>query len=158
MENALNSQRSLPSEIGHTLAGWFVAQLKIAVILTGIYAIGFAVSGVPWWFAIAVVCGLLNVIPIAGAVIALLVVLPVTWLIRQEMAPVLGALVTYVMAQAVEGFYLTPKIMGRRLSLSPWTVFLAILAGGLVFGPLGVVFAAPVAAVLAILWRRARSK
>ena len=82
------------------------------LILTGIYGIGFAISGVPWWFAVAVVCGLLNVIPIVGAVIALLIVLPVTWLVSQETMPVLGALITYVVAQALEGFYLTPKIMG----------------------------------------------
>jgi predicted PurR-regulated permease PerM len=152
----VDSHRSLPGEVGHTLAGWLAAQVKIAAILTGIYAVGFAVSGVPWWFAAAVICGLLNFIPVVGAVIALLLVLPVTWLIRQEIPPVLGALLTYVAAQGLEGFYLTPKIMGGRLGLSPWVVFLAILAGGFVFGPLGVVFAAPVAAVAAVLWRRLR--
>jgi predicted PurR-regulated permease PerM len=150
----LNSQRSLAGEVGYTLAGWIVAQIKIVVILTGIYAVGFAVSRVPWWLAVAAVCGLLNFIPIAGPVIALLIVLPLTWLIRQDMIAVLGALITYVVAQGLEGFYLTPKIMGRRLGLSPWIVFLAILVGGLVFGPLGVLFAAPVAAVVAALWRR----
>lgn len=152
----MSSQRSLPAEIGRTLAGWFAAQVKIVVILTGIYAIGFALSEVPWWFLIAVVCGLLNFIPVAGAVIALFIVLPITWIVRQDVMPVLGALITYLVAQGLEGFYLTPKIMGRRLSLSPWIVFLAILAGGFVFGPLGVIFAVPVAAVLAILWRRSR--
>ena len=150
----MKSQRSLPGEIGSTLAGWIVAQVKIVVILTGIYAVGFAASRVPWWLAMAAVCGLLNFIPIAGPVIALLIVLPVTWLIRQDMISVLGALITYVVAQGLEGFYLTPKIMGRRLCLSPWIVFSAILVGGLAFGPLGVLFAAPVAAVVAVLWRR----
>ena len=150
----MNSQRSLPGEVGHTLTAWIVAQVKIVVILTGIYAVGFAASRVPWWLAVAAVCGLLNFIPIAGPVIALLIVLPVTWLIRQDMLSVLGALITYVVAQGLEGFYLTPKIMGRRLGLSTWIVFLAIFVGGLVFGPLGVLFAAPVAAVVAVLWRR----
>ena len=149
----LNSQRSLPSEVGHTLAAWIVAQVKIVVILTGIYAVGFAVSRVPWWLALATVCGLLNFIPVAGPVIALLIVLPLTWFIRHDAIPVLGALITYVVAQGLEGFYLTPKIMGRRLGLSPWVIFLVILVGGLVFGPLGVLFAAPVAAVVAVLWR-----
>jgi hypothetical protein len=155
-EMPVGSQRSLPGEIGRTLGGWFAAQVKVVLILTGIYAIGFAISGVPWWFAVAVVCGLSNFIPIVGAVIALLIALPVTWLVSQDTMPVLGALITYVVAQALEGFYLTPKIMGRRLGLSPWVVFLAILAGGFVFGPLGVVFAAQVVAVLAVLWRRSR--
>jgi predicted PurR-regulated permease PerM len=136
--------------------GWFAAQVKIVAILTGIYAAGFAISRVPWWFVVAVVCGLLNFIPFAGPAIALVLVLLVTWLARQDMIPVLGALVTYVVAQGFEGFYLTPKIMGSRLGLPPWLVFVAILAGGFLFGPLGVLFAAPVAAVAAILWRRGR--
>jgi predicted PurR-regulated permease PerM len=150
----VSRDRSVAAEIGRTLSGWFIAQVKIVLILTGIYAIGFAVSGVPWWFAIAVVCGLLNFIPIAGAALALVIVLPITWLARQEMMPVLGALITYVAAQGLEGFYLTPKMLGRRLGLSPWLVFLAIFAGGFMFGPLGVLFAAPVVAVLAVMWRR----
>ena len=121
------------------------------VILTGIYAVGFAVSRVPWWLAVATVCGLLNFIPVAGPVIALLIVLPVTWFIRQDAIPVLGALITYVVAQGLEGFYLTPKIMGRKLGLSPGVVFLLILIAGLVLGPLGALFAVPVAVVVAVL-------
>ncbi len=150
----MQGQRSLPGEIGQTLAGWFTAQVKIVAILTCIYAIGFAISRVPWWFGVALLCGLLNFVPVAGPVIALILALGLTFLVKQDVIPVVGALITYVVAQGLEGFYLTPKIMGRRLGLSPWVVFLAVTAGGMVFGPLGVLFAAPVAAVLAVLWRR----
>ena len=152
----MTQRHSLPGEIGRTLTGWFAAQVKIVTILIGIYAIGFAIAGVPWWFLVAVICGLLNFIPVAGAAIALVVALAVTWLSTQDTLRVLGALITFVAAQGLEGFYLTPKIMGRRLGLSPWVVFLAILLGGMMFGPLGVILAAPAAAVLAILWRRSR--
>lgn len=154
----MGEQHSLPGEVFRTLAAWFTAQVKIVAILTGIYAIGFAISSVPWWFAAAVVCGLLNFIPVAGAVIGLVLVLPVTWLVTENLGPVLGALITYVVAQGLEGFYLTPKIMGRRLGLSAWTVFLVILIGGFAFGPLGVIFAAPVAAIVAVLWHRYRGR
>jgi predicted PurR-regulated permease PerM len=148
------SRSSLPGDIARTLGHWVVAQVKIVAILTCIYAVGFAISGVPWWPLVAIVCGLLNFVPVAGAVLALLIALPVAWLGTSEIGSVLGALATYVAAQGLEGFYLTPKIMGSRLSLSPWLVFGAVLAGGFFFGPLGVLFAAPVVAVLAIIWRR----
>ena len=55
--------------------------------------------------------------------------------------------------QTLEGFYLTPCILGRNLGLSPVTVFLCVLAGGFLFGPLGMLLAAPIAAVAAIVWR-----
>jgi predicted PurR-regulated permease PerM len=147
-------QPSLPAELGHTLGGWITGQLKIVGILMAIYCIGFAISGVPWWLLIAVICGALNLIPVLGAAIALFIALGTAWLGSEEIWPAVGALITFVVAQALEGFYLTPKILGTRLRLKPWVVFLAILIGGFAFGPVGVLLAAPAVAVLAVFWRR----
>jgi predicted PurR-regulated permease PerM len=145
---------SLPSELGSTLGGWLTGQLKIVAILMAIYSVGFAVSGVPWWLLVGVVCGALNIVPVLGAVIAMGIALGTAWLGSDDIWPVIGALITFVVAQALEGFYLTPKILGTRLRLKPWVVFLAILIGGFAFGPLGIIFAAPALAILAVLWRR----
>jgi predicted PurR-regulated permease PerM len=145
---------SLPAEIGGTLAGWVTGQLKVCAILAAIYAIGFAISGVPWWPLIAVLCAALNVVPIIGPVIALALAAGAGYFGTGDIYAPLGALITFVIAQALEGFYLTPKILGRRLRLHPLAVFLAVLAGGSLFGPLGIVFAAPVLAVILVLWRR----
>ena len=145
---------SLPSELGTTLGGWITGQLKIIAILMAVYTIGFAISGVPWWLLIGIVCGALNIIPVLGPVIALLLAAGTAWLGSEDIWPAIGALITFVFAQALEGFYLTPKILGTRLRLKPWVVFLAILIGGFAFGPLGLIFAAPALAIVAILWRR----
>ena len=150
----MSSQPSLPREVGRTLGGWITGQLKIVGILMAIYSLGFALSGVPWWALVGVVCGALNLVPVIGATIALFVALGTAWLGTDDMWPIIGALMTFVIAQALEGFYLTPKILGTRLRLKPWAVFLAILIGGFAFGPLGVLFAAPALAVLAVMWRR----
>jgi predicted PurR-regulated permease PerM len=65
----------------------------------------------------------------------------------------IGVLITYVAAQAVEGFYLTPKILGRHTRLSPWAVFLGLIVAGMFFGPLGLLLVVPAMAAVAIIWR-----
>ncbi|HET8550767.1 MAG TPA: AI-2E family transporter, partial [Bryobacteraceae bacterium] len=108
----MSRQPSLPGEVGRALGGWVTGQLKIVTILIAIYSIGFAVAGVPWWPLIGIICGALNVIPVLGPVIALFAALGTAWLGTERLSPVAGALVTFVIAQALEGFYLTPKILG----------------------------------------------
>jgi predicted PurR-regulated permease PerM len=58
-----------------------------------------------------------------------------------------------VVVQGIEGFVLTPRILGDRLGLSPFVVFLVLIAGGFFFGPLGLVVAVPLAAVVNVFWR-----
>jgi predicted PurR-regulated permease PerM len=142
------------AEIAGTLGAWLVGQAKIAGILTLIYAVGYALSGVPWWPVVAVVGGLLQFVPVIGSVIGFLVALAATYFFNPNPWALAGVVATYAIAQGLEGFYLTPKILGRRLKLSPIAVFLAILIGGFAFGPLGVVFAAPALAAAMIVWRR----
>ena len=86
---------SLPAEIGGTIAGWITGQLKVCAILAGIYAIGFAISGVPWWPVVAIVCAGLNVVPIIGPVIALAIAAGVGYLGRGDIYTPLGALITF---------------------------------------------------------------
>ena len=70
----------------------------------------------------------------------------------------IGVLITFVVVQGLEGFWITPRILGRRVGLSPLYVFFAVLVGGAMFGPIGVLFAVPVLAVLGVLWRHAAKR
>jgi predicted PurR-regulated permease PerM len=147
---------SLGKEVLGTLGGYVAGQIKVAAIVGLLYTIGFAIAEVPGWFIVGPVCGALNLVPMAGAVIALLLAAFTTLLGDARMYNFIGLLVTFVAVQAIEGFYLTPKLLGRRVGLRPLSVFAAILVGGFAFGPLGVLFAVPALAVLAVFWRRAR--
>jgi predicted PurR-regulated permease PerM len=147
---------SLGREIFGTLGGYVAGQAKVACIVGLLYTIGFAVAGVPGWFIIGPLGGALNVVPMVGGVIALLLAAFATLLGEGELYNYIGVLVTFVAVQAIEGFYLTPKLLGRQVGLRPVWVFIAVFAGGLAFGPLGILLAVPVVAVLAVLWRRSR--
>ena len=158
MEDPQKPQGSLVPEIARTLGGWLTGQIKIAAILAVIYSIGFAVARVPWWPVVGVIGGASNVVPVVGPVIALGLAALALVFAEAELWQYITVLVVFVAAQTLEGFYLTPLILGRRLQLSGMTVFLLILAGGLMFGPLGVVLAAPVGAVAALIWRRIQAR
>lgn len=140
-------------EVGSTLTGYVSGQLKVAGILCLLYMVGFALARVPAWPLVGIVCGALNVVPVFGSLIALGVAGFAVLLGEGDLYQYLGALIVFVVVQGIEGFWLTPRILGRRLQLSPLTVFFVILAGGALFGFVGVLLAVPVAAVAAVLWR-----
>ena len=148
---------SLPVEIGSTVGGWIVGQIKVAAIATLFYAVGFAIARVPWWPLVALACGALHLVPIVGGVIGLVIAVAVAYFGAPNAYSWIGALAVCLLVQVLEGFVLTPRILGRKLQLHPLAVFAAAIVGGLLFGPFGVIFAAPLLAIALILWRRRRN-
>jgi predicted PurR-regulated permease PerM len=120
-----------------------------------LYAIGLFISGVPLTLAIAVLSGAAYLIPFASAAVCLL--LAVTFSLLElgtsAVVPIVGATVTAGVVQLVEGYWLTPRIVGEKAGLSPLATLLAVLCGGSAAGFLGVLFALPVGAVAAIVVR-----
>ena len=147
-------QGSLAGEVGRTLGGYVVGQAKIAAILACLYSVGYAIAGVPFWLGLGVLSGMLNIIPVFGSLIGLALTAYAVLLSDGGLWNYIGVLITFVTVQALEGFWLSPRILGKRVGLSPLYVFAAVLVGGAVFGPLGVLLAVPILAVLAVFWRR----
>ena len=65
-----------------------------------------------------------------------------------------GLAVVFILGQILEGYILTPRLVGNRVGLHPVWVMFALLAGGVLFGFVGILVAVPVAAVLGVLIRR----
>jgi predicted PurR-regulated permease PerM len=158
METNPAKRRSVAVEIAHTLGFYAKGQAAIAGILMLVYSAGYALAGVPYWLAVGILSGALHMIPVAGALIAL--ALPALAVLASGASPyrLLGALAVYLIAQGLEGFYLTPRMLGSRLRLPPVAVFVAVLAGGALFGFLGLLLAVPVLAVAAVVWRRSLTR
>lgn len=134
-------------ESGRILESFVRGQLLIGLIMAVFYAIGFWFLGVPAWAGIALISGLLNAIPYVGTVLGVILAGGFTlaggggfW----DVAAVLGI---FIGVQTLEGYVLTPKIMGDRLNLHPMAVFLGLLIGGKLFGFLGFILAIPTVAI-----------
>jgi predicted PurR-regulated permease PerM len=112
-----------------------------------LYAIGFFLLGVPAWAGIAVLSGFLNLIPYVGTAAGIGLATGFTFAHGGGLWRIAGVLAVFVIVQSIEGYFLTPRILGGRLSLHPMAVFLGLLIGGKLFGFLGILLAVPTIAV-----------
>jgi predicted PurR-regulated permease PerM len=134
-------------EVGRILESFVRGQLLIAVCMAVLYAVGFALFRVPAWAGIAAIAGLLNAIPYVGTALGLLLATGFTLADGGGLWRILGVVSVFVVVQSIEGYLLTPRILGSRLNLHPMAVFLGLLIGGKLFGLLGVILAIPTIAV-----------
>jgi predicted PurR-regulated permease PerM len=155
------TQRSvsgLAGEIGRTLVAYLGGQIVVCLILAALYSTGFGLLGVPLWFLVGPACGLFNLIPHFGAVAALLLSLGASLIGGLGLERTLGVLGVFVAVSTFESYWLTPRIIGRRLRIRPLYVFLAVLLGGAMFGFVGLLLAVPALAVLMVIYRFARGR
>jgi predicted PurR-regulated permease PerM len=134
-------------ESGRILESYVRGQLFIALIMAVLYALGFWFLGVPAWAAVALIAGLLNVIPYIGTAIGMILAVMLTLATGGRVWEIAGVMGVFVAVQTIEGYILTPRILGGRLNLHPMAVFIALLAGGKLFGLLGIILAIPAIAI-----------
>jgi predicted PurR-regulated permease PerM len=149
---------SLPREVGGTVWRFLYGQVLIASILTIFHLVGFYIIKLPLWWAAGLIVGALTIVPYFGFLVGAALASLIALLAGGGLWDVVALLIVMALAQALEGLYLTPKILGRELNLNPLLVFAAVLVGLLFFGPLGAFLAAPALAVALILWKRTKSR
>ena len=118
-----------------------------------LYLVGFAVAKLPLWALMAFLCSLLGLIPRIGGLLGIGFVLLFSWIAGADLLHLGIAGGVWVVVQAVEGFWLTPRLLGKPLGLRPLTVFIVVIVGSFAFGPLGLLLAVPVLAI-ALVWIR----
>jgi len=134
-------------EVGRILQAYVLGQLMIAMVMAILYAAGFALLQVPAWAGLAALSGFLNVVPYIGTGVGIVLASGFSFANGGGWWSIAGILGVFGLVQAIEGYYLTPRILGGRLSLHPMAVFLGLLVGGKLFGLLGVLVAVPAIAV-----------
>jgi predicted PurR-regulated permease PerM len=150
------AHRELGPSIARTVWSYLRGQFLVMLIMMAVYAVCFWWVEVPLWFLAAFVCGLLHLIPLAGAVIGALIPVAFALIGGAGFGHILRILGIYVAAQVFEGLYLTPKILGRELRISPLLVLLSALIGGFFAGVVGAMLGPLVAAVGLLVWSSTR--
>jgi predicted PurR-regulated permease PerM len=134
-------------ESGNILESYVRGQLLIGLVMAGLYAIGFWFLGMPAWAGIALIAGLLNAIPYFGTAIGVVLASVLTLAGGGGVGDLIAVWGVFVVVQTLEGYVLTPRIIGGRLNLHPMAVFLGLLIGGKLFGLLGFILAIPAIAI-----------
>jgi predicted PurR-regulated permease PerM len=146
-------------EILTVLAIWIKGRIVIWLSATGLYLVGFAIARTPLWPVLAVLCGIVEAIPQFGMIFGLVLVVLFSVIGGGGETPVVFAsLVVWVLVQIAEIFVIAPRVLGRKLGLSPWLVLLGGIVGALIAGPIGILVATPAMAVGVVIWRRVRRK
>lgn len=142
------------------VVAFFRGQLLIGLIMGTIYATGFSIAGLKFGLVIGLSMGLLNIIPYLGTMIGLSVALPLAFFQPEGGLWLVGAVLgVFAAVQAFEGWFLTPRIMGRQTGLHPVAIIVAILFWGTALdGLLGMVLAIPLTAFFVTAWRLVKHK
>jgi predicted PurR-regulated permease PerM len=149
--------RAVGRDIYRTVGGYVTGNLLISVIAGSTSGAVLAIFGVPYPVALGVIVGFLDLIPLVGATLALVIVGGVALLHSLEAA--IAIVVYAIVYQQIENQLLQPLIYGKTVQLSPLAVLIAVLIGGTLGGILRALLAIPLAGAIQVLlvdWRRER--
>ena len=150
----------LAQEFVNIIVAFFRGQLIIAFLQGLLLALGFGLVGLKYGLILGFIFGFLNVIPYLGSMLSWGITIPLAYF-QHDGGPVTLACVLLVLiaVQLIEGYLLTPKIMGDRTGLHPMVIVVAIFFWGTALnGILGMILAIPLTAFLVVFWRLAREK
>ena len=138
-------------EVNQVLKDFVRGQLLVAMALGAMYTAGLLIVRAPLALVIGPLAGLFSLVPYLGFVLGFATAALLTFLEYQDLWHIMGVLVTFVVAQNVDGLFLTPRLLGKRVGLHPVWILVALLLGGELFGLPGMVVAVPVAAALRVV-------
>jgi predicted PurR-regulated permease PerM len=131
------------------VSAWLRAQFILAGMMGTFSAIGLGLMGVPYFYVIALVAAIGEMIPIVGPVIGGVTAVAVAITVSPKLALMVGAY--FLILHQLEANVLVPKIMERSVGVSPVAVMVALLIGGSLMGLAGAILAIPTAALLSVI-------
>jgi predicted PurR-regulated permease PerM len=132
------------------VSAWLGGQLLLAAIIGSSAALGLWLMGVPYFYVLALLAAVGEMIPIIGPILSAIPACLVALTVSPTLA--LGVLVFFIVQQQVENHLLVPKVMSRQVGISPVVVISSLLIGGSLLGIVGAILAVPTAAILQVLF------
>lgn len=143
----------LAREVDEVLGAFLRGQLSVMLALGVVYSIGLWLVGLKLGILIGVLAGLVSFVPYLGFTLGIVAALIAMFFQTHDLLAVWPVLVVFGVGQVLESAVFTPLLVGDRIGLHPVAVIFAVLAGGQLFGFIGVLLALPTAAVLAVFLR-----
>jgi predicted PurR-regulated permease PerM len=147
---------SMAVEADSLLAQYLRGQLLVMLVLATYYSVALAIAGFDVALPVGLLTGLLVFIPYIGFGIGLLLAVVAAILQFDGLQGLIAIAIIYGCGQVIEGFYLTPRLVGERIGLHPLAVIFALLAFGQLFGFVGILLALPASAILSVILKRLR--
>lgn len=142
---------TIAAEIDGRLMAFVQGQILVCGALGVLYSIGLVISGIDLAITIGLASGVLYVVPYLGTVVGVVLSVSLALLKFGLDWHVVMCIATFIVAQLIEGFVLTPFLVGDKVGLHPMVVIVALIVGGNLLGFAGLILALPLTAVLAVL-------
>ncbi|WP_256078000.1 AI-2E family transporter [Massilia sp. YIM B04103] len=152
----IGSTLSMAEEADTLLAQYLRGQLLVMLVMAVYYSVGLTIAGFEVALPVGILTGLLIFIPYLGFGLGLLLALMSAMLQFSDWSGLVAVAIIYGSGQIIEGFFLTPRLVGERIGLNPLAVIFALLAFGQLFGFVGVLLALPASALLMVAFRHLR--
>jgi len=140
-------------ESDEVLGAFFRGQMLVMLALSVVYVVGLMLIGLDTALLVGGLAGMVSFVPYLGFIVGIVIASVAALMQFQEVMPLLYVALVFVTGQMLEGMLLTPWLVGEKIGLHPVAVIFSVLAGGQLFGFVGVLLALPVAAVIAVVLR-----
>jgi predicted PurR-regulated permease PerM len=142
--------------VSDKVSAWLAGQILLAIIIGTTAAIGLGALGVPYFFVLALIAGLGEMIPVVGPILSAIPAVFVALTVSPTTA--LFVAVFFLVQQQVENHVLVPKVMERQVGISAGIVIIALLIGGSLLGIVGAILAVPTAAIIQVVFQELLSE
>lgn len=143
----------LAGEVDTVLSAFLRGQFYVMLALGGIYSIGLWLVGLDVALLIGLSAGMVSFVPYLGAIVGIISACTAAIVQFHEITALIPVAVVFLVGQALEGTVLTPKLVGDKIGLHPVAVIFSVLAGGQLFGFLGILLALPIASIIMVFLR-----
>lgn len=145
----------LAGEFDAVLSAFVRGQFYVMLALGAVYSIGLGLTGLDLALLIGMTAGLVSFVPYLGTIVGIVSASLAAVLQFHDAAHLVWVLAVFGVGQLLEGMLLTPMLVGDKIGLHPVAVIFAIMAGGQLFGFLGILLALPAASVIMVMLRHA---
>ena len=132
------------------LANYCRGQASVCIILAIAYSVALGILGLKYGLVVGLVAGIISFVPYVGTIVGFFLAGGLAYFQFGGVEFVGIVAIVFVMGQVIEGYILTPKLVGRRIGLNAVWLLFALLAGGALFGLVGILLAVPVAAIIGV--------
>jgi predicted PurR-regulated permease PerM len=142
---------AIAKECDEILGAFARGQFLVMLALAAVYTVGLWIVGLDLALVLGLAAGLASIVPYLGVIVGLAAAGTAAFFQFDSLLPLLGVFGVFGVGQLLESMFLTPTLVGDRIGLHPVVVIFAILAGGQLFGFVGILLALPVAAVIKVM-------
>jgi predicted PurR-regulated permease PerM len=138
------------------VSAWLGGQLLLGAIIGSTSALGLWLIGVPFFYVLALISGIGEMIPVIGPILSAIPAVLVATTVSLKTA--LFVIIFFIVQQQFENHVLVPKVMARQVGVNAVTVIVSLLIGGKLLGIVGAILAVPTAAILQVVFSELTAK